>query len=83
MVKNELKHCSGRASAYFCMVLSTFCGFENGKYGLVLKFRMSGLIILETFYMYDRLHYISPSNLRSLLLLLSLQLRDLCPYASI
>ena len=30
-----------------------------------------------------RLHYISPSNLRSLLLLLSLQLRDLCPYASI
>ena len=30
-----------------------------------------------------RLHYISPSNLRSLLLLLlSLQLRDLCPYAS-
>ena len=31
-----------------------------------------------------RLHYISPSNLRLLLLLLlSLQLRDLCPYASI
>ena len=30
-----------------------------------------------------RLHYISPSNLRSLLLLLSLQLKDLCPYASI
>ena len=30
----------------------------------------------------SRLHYISPSNLRSLLLLLSLQLRDLCPYAS-
>ena len=30
-----------------------------------------------------RLHYISPSILRSLLLLLSLQLRDLCPYASI
>ena len=29
-----------------------------------------------------RLHYISPSNLRSLLLLSSLQLRDLCPYAS-
>ena len=31
----------------------------------------------------NRLYYISPSNLRSLLLLLSLQLRDLCPYASI
>ena len=30
-----------------------------------------------------RLHCISPSNLRSLMLLLSLQLRDLCPYASI
>ena len=30
-----------------------------------------------------RLNYISPSNLRSLLLFLSLQLRDLCPYASI
>ena len=30
----------------------------------------------------SRLHYISPSNLRWLLLLLSLQLRDLCPYAS-
>ena len=29
-----------------------------------------------------RLHYISPSNLRSLLLLSSLQLRDLCPHAS-
>ena len=32
---------------------------------------------------FTRLHYISPSNLRSLLLLSSLQLRDLCPYASI
>ena len=31
----------------------------------------------------NRLHYISPSNLRSLLLLLSVQLRDLCPNASI
>ena len=30
-----------------------------------------------------RLHYVSPPNLRSLLLLLSLQLRDLCPFASI
>ena len=30
-----------------------------------------------------RLHYISPSNLCLLLLLLSLQLRDLSPYASI
>ena len=30
-----------------------------------------------------RLHYISSPNLPSLLLLLSLQLRDLCPYASI
>ena len=29
-----------------------------------------------------RLHYISPSNLSLLLLLLSLQLRDLCPYTS-
>ena len=29
------------------------------------------------------LHYISSSNLRLLLLLLSLQLRDLCPYATI
>ena len=29
-----------------------------------------------------RLHYISPSNLRLLLLLLSLQLKDLSPYAS-
>ena len=38
----------------------------------------NGFIVLTL-----RLHYISPSNLRSLLLLLSLQLRDLCPYASI
>ena len=38
---------------------------------------------LKIFWVSGRLHYISPSNLRSLLLLLSLQLRDLCPYASI
>ena len=45
--------------------------------------RKASWVIGAKFVCSNRLHYISPSNLRSLLLLLSLQLRDLCPYALI
>ena len=43
------------------------------------RHRVNAVLVLNIGH---RLHYISPSNLRSLLLLLSLHLRDLCPYAS-
>ena len=50
-------------------LISRIC--EHTFRGPYLKLKVSG-----------RLHYISPSNLRSLLLLSLLQLRDLCPCAS-
>ena len=56
-------------------VAIVFCSEFGGWGESVVK-------LLLKVHQYLRLHYISPSNLRSLLLLLSLQLRDLCPYAS-
>ena len=46
-------------------------------------FDMASSKSLSVFWFTVRLHCISPSNLRSLLLSLLLQLRDLRPYASI
>ena len=79
------------------MVISSILGMDQSIWMKMLKVFARRLVCTQILFYYilfinfqfvfalqgyPRLHYISPSNLRSLLLLSSLQLRDLCPYDS-